>query len=37
MLSNHHYNNVYGYVGQALGITTQDPGYEDYFYNNTVE
>eukprot|EP00730_Choanoeca_flexa_P018055 TRINITY_DN8757_c0_g1_i1.p1 TRINITY_DN8757_c0_g1~~TRINITY_DN8757_c0_g1_i1.p1 ORF type:complete len:906 (+),score=246.00 TRINITY_DN8757_c0_g1_i1:1-2718(+) len=34
--SNHHYNNVYAYIGEALGITSQDPGFEDYFYNNTV-
>jgi len=34
---NHHYGNVYAYVGQAMGDgTVQDAGHEDYFYNNSV-
>merc|ERR1719428_252494 len=27
---NHHYNNVYAYVGQGLGVCGQQPGHEDY-------
>jgi hypothetical protein len=34
--SNHHYNNVYGYIGQAMRISEQLPGRENYFYNNRV-
>merc|ERR1712130_908350 len=33
---NHHYNNVYAYVGRGLGICSQVPGHEDYFYGNKV-
>ena len=33
---NHHYNNVYAYVGQGLGVCSQLAGHEDYFYNNRV-
>ena len=33
---NHHYNNIYSYVGMGFGINSQLPGHEDYFYNNTV-
>jgi hypothetical protein len=33
---NHHYNNIYGYVGQGLGVCSQQPGHEDYFFNNTL-
>ena len=33
---NHHYNNIYAYVGTGFRITTQLQGHEDYFYNNTV-
>jgi len=31
---NHHYNNVYAYVGQGLGVCGQQPGHEDYYYGN---
>ena len=30
------YNNVYGYVGQGLGVCSQLDGHEDYFYNNKL-
>ena len=33
---NHHYDNVYAYVGEALGVCGQQPGHEDYFYGNRV-
>ena len=33
---NHHYNNIYAYVGRGFGINGQLDGHEDYFYNNTV-
>ena len=33
---NHHYNNIYAYVGQGLGVCPQQTGHEDYFYNNRV-
>mmetsp|Transcript_28297 Transcript_28297/g.59468 ORF Transcript_28297/g.59468 Transcript_28297/m.59468 type:complete len:816 (+) Transcript_28297:1-2448(+) len=31
---NHHFNNIYAYVGQGLGVCSQQPGHEDYFYGN---
>ena len=33
---NHHYNNIYAYVGNGFGIVGQLPGHEDMFYNNMV-
>ena len=33
---NHHYNNIYAYVGTGFRINSQLEGHEDYFYNNTV-
>lgn len=33
---NHHFNNIYAYVGRGFGIVGQLKGHEDYFYNNTV-
>ena len=33
---NHHFNNIYAYVGTGFRITTQLQHHEDYFYNNTV-
>ena len=33
---NHHYNNIYSYVGIGFEISTQLDGHEDYFYSNTV-
>ena len=33
---NHHYRNLYAYVGQGLGVCEQTPGHEDYFYDNKV-
>merc|ERR1712139_142034 len=34
---NHHYGNIYAYVGQGPGDgTTLDEGHEDMFFNNTV-
>jgi len=33
---NHHYNNVYAYVGQALGVCGMLDGHEDVFENNRV-
>jgi len=33
---NHHYNNLYGYVGRGLGVCSQIDGHEDYYFNNTV-
>jgi len=33
---NHHYNNIYAYVGRAMGVTGTLEGHEDYFYGNKV-
>lgn len=33
---NHHYDNVYAYVGQALGVCGMLDGHEDVFRNNRV-
>jgi hypothetical protein len=35
---NNHYNNIYGYVGQAIGMYDAPmlDGHGDYFYNNSV-
>eukprot|EP00928_Gymnodinium_smaydae_P024558 TRINITY_DN19838_c1_g1_i1.p1 TRINITY_DN19838_c1_g1~~TRINITY_DN19838_c1_g1_i1.p1 ORF type:complete len:805 (-),score=72.35 TRINITY_DN19838_c1_g1_i1:236-2650(-) len=33
---NRHYDNIYAYTGQALGVTKTLQGHEDYFYNNRV-
>ena len=33
---NHHFENIYAYVGKGFGICSQLKGHEDYFYNNTV-
>ena len=33
---NHHYGNVYAYVGQGLGVCSQQSGHEDYFYGNKL-
>eukprot|EP00041_Stephanoeca_diplocostata_P031470 m.980369 g.980369 ORF g.980369 m.980369 type:complete len:903 (-) comp23965_c1_seq3:323-3031(-) len=33
---NHHYNNIYGYVGSGLGVCSQLDGHEDQFYNNKL-
>ena len=33
---NHHYNNIYAYVGIGFHINPTYNGHEDYFYNNTV-
>ena len=33
---NHHYQNVYAYVGQGLGVCSQTAGHEDYFYGNKL-
>ena len=33
---NHHFFNVYSYVGNAFGTVWQMKGYEDYFYSNHV-
>jgi hypothetical protein len=33
---NHHFNNIYGYVGQGLGACSQLAGHEDFFYGNKV-
>mmetsp|Transcript_11415 Transcript_11415/g.33840 ORF Transcript_11415/g.33840 Transcript_11415/m.33840 type:complete len:781 (-) Transcript_11415:85-2427(-) len=33
---NNQYNNVYAYVGQALGVDETLPGHEDHFYDNKV-
>merc|ERR1712025_750200 len=32
---NHHFNNVYGYIGNCFKIVGQIEGHEDAFYNNT--
>ena len=33
---NHHYNNIYAYVGNGFRIVNRLPGHEDMFYNNMV-
>ena len=33
---NHHYRNVYAYVGEGLGVCSQLPGHQDFFYANRV-
>ena len=33
---NHHFSNVYAYVGSAFGTVWQYPGHEDYFFDNHV-
>ena len=33
---NHHFNNIYAYVGQGLGLCSQLEGHEDYFYKNKL-
>ena len=33
---NHHYRNVYAYAGMGLGVCSQQPGHEDYFYGNKL-
>ena len=33
---NHHYRNVYAYAGMGLGVCSQQPGHEDYFYSNKL-
>jgi len=33
---NHHYGNIYAYVGHGLGVCSQTPGHEDAFYGNRV-
>ena len=33
---NHHYDNIYAYVGEALGVCAQQKGHEDHFYGNQV-
>jgi len=33
---NHHFNNIYAYVGQAMGLDKTLEGHEDFFYNNTA-
>jgi len=33
---NHHYSNVYAYVGRGLGVCSQRPGHEDRFYDNKL-
>ena len=33
---NHHFNNIYAYTGQGLGVCSQLKGHEDYFYNNKL-
>eukprot|EP00750_Incisomonas_marina_P029590 INCI7199.3.p1 GENE.INCI7199.3~~INCI7199.3.p1 ORF type:complete len:216 (-),score=34.29 INCI7199.3:74-721(-) len=33
---NRHYNNVYGYVGQAVALTGVIDGHEDHVFNNYV-
>jgi len=33
---NHHYGNIYGYVGQATMTSVQTKGHEDQFYDNKV-
>eukprot|EP00316_Scyphosphaera_apsteinii_P011180 CAMPEP_0119345442 /NCGR_PEP_ID=MMETSP1333-20130426/107488_1 /TAXON_ID=418940 /ORGANISM="Scyphosphaera apsteinii, Strain RCC1455" /LENGTH=733 /DNA_ID=CAMNT_0007357911 /DNA_START=423 /DNA_END=2624 /DNA_ORIENTATION=+ len=33
---NHHYGNVYAYVGRGLGVCSQLPGHQDFFYGNKI-
>merc|ERR1712019_81196 len=33
---NHHFDNIYAYIGRAMGVTGTLDGHEDYFYNNKV-
>lgn len=33
---NHHYRNIYAYVGSGLSVTDTLVGHEDYFYENRV-
>mmetsp|Transcript_11963 Transcript_11963/g.27288 ORF Transcript_11963/g.27288 Transcript_11963/m.27288 type:complete len:891 (+) Transcript_11963:48-2720(+) len=33
---NHHYNNTYAFVGQAMGVTKTLVGHEDFFTGNSV-
>ena len=33
---NHHYGNIYAYAGEGLGVCSQQPGHEDFFYGNKV-
>lgn len=33
---NHHFDNVYAYVGQGLVLCSQLDGHEDYFYRNKL-
>lgn len=33
---NHHFDNIYAYVGRGLGVCSQLKGHEDYFYSNKV-
>jgi len=33
---NHHFGNIYAYVGRALGVTGTLVAHEDYFYENKV-
>jgi len=33
---NHHFNNIYAYIGRAMGVTGTLEGHEDYFYGNKV-
>merc|ERR1719171_98645 len=33
---NHHYSNIYAYVGQGLGLCSQLDGHEDQFFNNKL-
>lgn len=33
---NHHFRNLYAYVGQGLGVCSMINGHEDVFSNNTV-
>ena len=33
---NHHFGNIYAYVGHGVGVCSQLDGHEDYFYDNKV-
>jgi len=33
---NYHFDNIYAFVGQALGVVSTLPGHEDRFYNNSA-
>merc|ERR1712203_936818 len=33
---NHHFDNIYAYIGRAMGVTGTLDGHEDYFYGNKV-